>query len=106
MEESIKRVPQGGELTLIMFLIYINDILEGLDTYIILLADDTKILKQIVNIFSCKELQEDLDKLLFHERLLKARHLQSNVRFFLMNCVLRKSIRDCSFFLKWQRRWG
>ena len=58
-------VPQGSVLAPIMFLIYINDIAEGISptSYLDMFADDAKISKKVTDINSCKELQEDIDKL-------------------------------------------
>ena len=42
-------VPQGSVLAPIMFLIYVNDITEGVSSYISLLADDAKLLRKIRN---------------------------------------------------------
>ena len=40
-------VPQGSVLASIMFLIYINDMTEGVSSYISLFADDAKLLRKI-----------------------------------------------------------
>ena len=47
----------------IMFLIYVNDLPEGLSSYMSMFADDAKIMKHIKSFESCRELQEDLDRL-------------------------------------------
>lgn len=44
-----------------LFLIYINDMLAELSTYMNLFADGAKILKHIKDLNYCKELQKDLN---------------------------------------------
>ena len=63
--EVTSGVPQGSVLAPIMFLIYINDLGEDIsnDSYINMFADDAKIQRKIVNENSCKELQEDINKI-------------------------------------------
>lgn len=56
-------VPQGSVLAPIMFMIYINDMVEGVDSYMSLFADDAKIMRKIRNIKDCEELQSDLDRI-------------------------------------------
>ena len=56
-------VPQGSVLAPIMFQIYINDMQEGLTSYINLFADDAKLLRVIRNQNDCMELQRDIDKI-------------------------------------------
>ena len=58
-------VPQGTVLAPIMFLIYINDLGEDVSnsSYISMFADDAKIQRRIINENSCKELQEDINKI-------------------------------------------
>ena len=56
-------VPQGSVLAPIMFQIYVNDIHEGLSSYINLFADDAKLLRGIRNQADCIELQRDIDKI-------------------------------------------
>ena len=62
-KEVASGVPQGSVLAPIMFLIYVNDLPEGLSSYMSMFADDAKIMRHIKSIESCRELQEDLDKL-------------------------------------------
>ena len=47
----------------IMFQIYINDMQEGLKSYINLFADDAKLEKVVRGPDDCMELQRDLDKM-------------------------------------------
>ena len=47
----------------VMFLVFINDLPEGLNSYMSMFADDVKIMKQIKSRSDCEELQRDLDKL-------------------------------------------
>ena len=63
--EVTSGVPQGSVLAPIMFLIYINDLGEDISngSYINMFADDAKIQRKIVNENSCKELQEDINKI-------------------------------------------
>ena len=56
-------VPQGSVLAPIMFQIYINDMQEGLNSYINLFADDAKLLRVIKSHADCMELQRDIDKI-------------------------------------------
>lgn len=53
-------VPQGSVLGPIMFLVYINDMVEGVKSYISLFADDAKIQRRVENCSNCQELQNDL----------------------------------------------
>jgi len=52
-------VPQGSVLAPVMFLIYINDMPEGVS----LLADDAKLLRKIRSHKDYKDLQNDLNKI-------------------------------------------
>ena len=63
--EVTNGVPQGLVLAPIMFLIYVNDLGEDIsnNSYINTFADDAKIQRKIVNENSCKELQEDINKI-------------------------------------------
>ena len=56
-------VPQGSVLGPIMFLIYVNDMPEGVKSYMNMFADDAKIMKRIRNMDDCNALQRDLDKI-------------------------------------------
>ena len=55
-------VPQGSVLALLMFLIYVNDLPEGLSSYINLFADDVKLLRKVNSQEDYKKLQ-DLNKI-------------------------------------------
>ena len=61
--EVKSRVPHGSVLAPIMFLIYINDMTEGVSSYISLYADDAKLLRKIGNHKDCEELQNDINKI-------------------------------------------
>ena len=63
--EVTSGVPQGSVLAPIMFLIYVNDLGEDIsnDSYINMFADDAKIQRRIRNENSCKQLQEDINKI-------------------------------------------
>lgn len=56
-------VPQGSVLGPTLFIIYINDIDDGLASDILKFADDTKIIKKVATIEEAYTLQEDLHKL-------------------------------------------
>ena len=58
-------VPQGSVLAPILFLVYINDMSSdiGNESYLNMFADDAKIQRKITDTNSCKELQEELNKL-------------------------------------------
>ena len=56
-------VPQGSVLAPIMFLIYANDMTEGVSSYISLFADDVKLLRKIRNYKDCEELHNDINKI-------------------------------------------
>jgi len=46
-----------------MFLVYINDIVEGVNSYTSLFADNAKLLRKVENKDDCELLQRDLDKI-------------------------------------------
>lgn len=56
-------VPQGAVLAPIMFLVYINDMGEGINSYMNMFADDAKMMRHIKSEQNCRELQRDLDKI-------------------------------------------
>ena len=54
-------IPQGSVFGPIIFVIYINDMPDGLSSEIFLFADDTKIFKEIKQKRDCNVLQNDLN---------------------------------------------
>ena len=56
-------IPQGIVLEPILFVIYINDILESTKSDGLLFADDTKIFKHIMSREDALSLQADIDEL-------------------------------------------
>ena len=46
-----------------MFLVYINDMTEGVSSYISLFADDAKLPRRIENFKECEKLHNDINKI-------------------------------------------
>ena len=55
-------VPQGSVLGPILFLVYINDLEEGVTCKILKFADDTKLFRKVKEIGDKQNLQDDIDK--------------------------------------------
>ena len=56
-------VPQGSDLGPILFLIFINDLLDNIKSSVCLFADDCVLYRNIHSLQDCLILQEDLDSL-------------------------------------------
>ena len=56
-------VPQGSVLAPVMFAVYVNDMVEGIGSYVSLFADDAKLLRKIERDEDCVALQQDLERI-------------------------------------------
>ncbi len=56
-------VPKGSMLGPTMFVIYVNDINEEIDSYMNLFADDAKLMRRVEDVNDCMVLQDDLNKI-------------------------------------------
>ena len=61
--DVISGVPQGSVIGPIMFLIYINDLPDGIKSHMGLFADDTKLYAEIENKEQAEIMQDDLERL-------------------------------------------
>ena len=62
-EKVTSGVPQGSVLEPTLFIIYINDIDDGITSSLLKFADDTKLLRKVGTQDDCEELQKDLHRM-------------------------------------------
>ena len=62
-KSALSGVPQGSVLGPILFLVYIDDLEEGVTGNILKFADDTKLFRKTKEIGDKQKLQDDIDKL-------------------------------------------
>lgn len=55
---------QGSVLAPIMFAIYLNDMDDGINSYMSFFTDDAKLMRKVSTKEDCESLQQDLNKLL------------------------------------------
>ncbi len=99
MEGSDKWGITGFSLAPIMFLIYINDMPEGVGSYISLFADDAKLLRKISSHKNCEELQHDLNKIYEWN---KRWEMQFNVRKCHVMEMGKSAMRPIHGHIKWE----
>ena len=56
-------VPQGTVLGPLLFILYLNDLPEGISSQVRLLADDCILYRQINTLNDCQDLQKDVNTL-------------------------------------------
>ncbi len=54
LREVTSGVPQGSVLAPVMFLIYINDMPEGINSYMSLFADDARLMREVKDQRDCE----------------------------------------------------
>ena len=60
----INGVPQGLVLAPVMFMVYVTDMMEGINSFVSIFTIDTKLLMEVENSRTCELLQMDLVKIL------------------------------------------
>ena len=80
MVEGYKRSPSGISVGTGKFGIYVNDIVEGIDSHINLFADDAKLIRRVECEDDCKKLQEDLKRIVQWSRTWKMEFILNNAR--------------------------
>ena len=99
-------MPQGSVLWPILFLVYINDLEEGVTGKILKFADDTKLFRKTKEIGDKKNLQDDIDKLvkwsdkwqmLFNVGKCKCLHTgpgNTNMHYEMGGTILSKTVKE------------
>jgi hypothetical protein len=92
-------VPQGSNLGPLLFIIYIDDIVQCVkNSKVLLYADDMKIFRQINSFDDCRLLQEDLDRLVVWS--------DSGLKFNSDKCVVVRYSRKTRNLLNFSYRMG
>ena len=99
-------VPQGSVLGPILFLVYINDLEEGVTGKILKFADDTKLFRKVNEIGDKQNLQDDIDKIvkwsdkwqmLFNLGKCKCRHtgsINTGMNYEMGGIILSKTVKE------------
>ena len=103
----ISGVPQGSVLGPLLFLVYINDLEDGIKSSILKFADDTKMFRKISNTGDTRQLQEDLDvliqwskkwQMLFNVEKCKVMHIGNpkdpKANYFMQGCQLDECLEE------------
>ena len=77
-------VPQGSVLGPVLFLIFINDLEQGLGSQAVKFADDTKVFSQISTVRDCEILQQDLVLLQNGHKIGKCSLTSRSVRSYIL----------------------
>ena len=74
-------VPQGSVLGPILFLIYINDLDDGITSKVLKFADDTKVFRKIKSDADSQHLQDDLNQIEVFKILNGYENIDRNIFF-------------------------
>ena len=75
-------VPQGSVLAPAMFLVFVNYMTVGVNSYTSLFADDAELLRKLKSKEYCEHLQNDLDKIINGVNHVKWSLMQKSVKLW------------------------
>ena len=76
-------IPQGSVLGPILFVVFINDLLDCVDSEVLMFADDTKLYRTIAHQSDIQTVQNDINNLFnWSEKWLLRFHLDKSVKFY------------------------